>query len=529
MTTAVASRLPAPARVLIALVVLSGAVAFVVAVSWMLPMDEQHAFALLLIAGAVGLGAQMVLTFPHAGELEHFSLEESVWIAALVLAPRGVPTVGAIAGTVAWQYYRRTETHKIAFNAGQVAIAVLTAELTYGLIDRRDPTDPIAWLMAAVALALCSLINAGTVSLVISLIEGERFREVLLGPWRVNALSWLGNVSVGLLAAIAWDASPWGLALVAVPLGLLYVAYRGWMAQTVENELMEDIANAADEITRDGNLTMRLPMGEAAPRLAALTVTLNRMLERLEGSFLRQHHFMRDAAEELRDPVAQLRRSIDAAGDQPALRAELDRISRIVDDMGALARADSPGFVRPKPTALAPFLQDVATSAGPMLGGRLSAALPRARPAGRHRSGPHAPGAAQPAAERGRARRLLDPRGPARDRRGGRLAVRGRRRGRRRAGGARGRGVRAVLPGHTGQRRLRAGPGTGPHRRRRARRLGGHRQPAGPRRHVLGPGAGMRSVRERMTGVVCRGSWLYVRTELTTAVAHRRSTRQAAG
>ncbi len=378
MTTAVANRLPAPARMLIVAVVMGGAVAFGVAVSWMLPVDEQRAFALLLIAAAVGLGAQLVVTFPHAGELEHFSLEESAWIAALLLAPRGVPTIGAIAGTVAWQYYRRTETHKIAFNAGQVAIAVLAAKLTYGLIDRRDPTDPLAWLIAAVALALCSLINAGTVSLVISLIEGERFRGVLLGPWRINALSWLGNVSVGLLAAIAWDASPLGLVLVAIPLGLLYVAYRGWMAQTVENELMEDIANAANEITRSGNLTTRLPMGEAAPRLAALTVTLNRMLERLEGSFLRQHHFMRDAAEELREPVAGLRRSIDAGGDQRALRAELARISRTVDDMGALARADSPGFVRRKPTALAPFLEEVATSAGPMLDGRLSAALPPA-------------------------------------------------------------------------------------------------------------------------------------------------------
>jgi signal transduction histidine kinase len=376
LTTAVAPRLPAPARVLIGAVVLGGAVALGVAISWMLPMDEQHAFALLLIAGAVGLGAQMVLTFPHAGELEHLSLEESVWIAALVLAPRGVPTVGAIAGTVAWQYYRRTETHKIAFNAGQVAIAMLTAELTYGLIERRDPTDPVAWLMAALALAICSLINAGVVSLVISLAQGERFRDVLLGPWRITALSWLGNVSVGLLAAIAWDASPWGLALVAVPLGLLFVAYRGWMAQTVENELMEDIANAADEITRDGNLATRLPMGEAAPRLAALTVTLNRMLERLEGSFLRQHRFMRDAAEELRQPVAELRRSIRATGDDPALHAELDRISHIVDDMAALARADSPGFVRRKPTPLAPFLEEVAASAGPLLGARLTATLP---------------------------------------------------------------------------------------------------------------------------------------------------------
>jgi signal transduction histidine kinase len=378
MTAPVVGRLPSAAKLLIAGVVIGGAAAFAIALSWSIPMDEHHAFALLLIAGAVGLGAQLVLTFPHAGASENFSLEESVWIAALVLAPHGVPTIGAIAGTVAWQFYRRIETHKIAFNAGQVAIAMLAAELAYGLIDRRDPTDPVAWLMAAGALALCSLINAGMVSLVISLIHGERFRDVLLEPWRINALSWVGNVSVGLLAAVAWHASPWGLALVAAPLGLLYVAYRGWLAETVENELMEDIANAADEITRDGNLATRLPLRDEAPRLTALTVTLNRMLERLEGSFLRQHHVMRDVAEELREPVATLRSAIDDPGAQPALRAEIDRVSRIVDDLAALASADAPGFIRRRPTALGPFLEEVVTSAGPLLDGRLSALLPPA-------------------------------------------------------------------------------------------------------------------------------------------------------
>jgi signal transduction histidine kinase len=296
-----------------------------------------------------------------------------------------VPTLGAVIGTIAWQNYRRIEPHKIAFNAGQVALAMLTAEAVYGLVERRDPTDPVAWAVAAVALALCSLVNAGTVAFVISLIQGERFRDVLLEPWRLNALSWSGNVSVGLLAALAWHASPWGLALVAVPLGLLYLAYRGWLAQTVESELMEDIAHAADEITRDGNLATRLPLRDAAPRLAALTVTLNRMLERIEGSFLRQHRFMRDVAAELREPVAGLRRGVDATGDRPgdaarrqALRAEIDRIARIVDDMAVLARADVPGFVRLTPTAIAPFLESVAISAAPMLGERLSATLPPA-------------------------------------------------------------------------------------------------------------------------------------------------------
>ena len=113
------------------------------------------------------------------------------------------------------------------------------------------------------------------------------------------------------------------------------------------------------------------------------------MLERLEGSFLRQRHFMRDEAEELRQPVAMLRRdAIDATrGDDraPARRSSRGS-SRIVDDMAALARADAPGFVRRRPTAIAPFLEEVVATAEPMLG--RAPRRPRCRPrtARRHRS-----------------------------------------------------------------------------------------------------------------------------------------------
>ena len=51
-----------------------------------------------------------------------------------------------------------------------------------------------------------------------------------------------------------------------MPIALLYLAYRGWLAQTVENELMEDIAHAADEITRDGDLGRPAADGRRARR-----------------------------------------------------------------------------------------------------------------------------------------------------------------------------------------------------------------------------------------------------------------------
>ena len=322
----------------------------------------------------------------------------------------------------------------------------------------------------------------------------------------MNALSWLGNVSVGLLAAIAWDASPWGLALVGIPLGLLYVAYRGWMAQTVENELMEDIANAADEITRDGNLAMRLPMGDAAPRLAALTVTLNRMLERLEGSFLRQHHFMRDAAEELRQPVA------DAAAGRSAPPATTRRCTPSSTASRAssttwppLARADSPGFVRAEPTALAPFLEEVVASAGPLLGRAPVGDAAAGRAAGRHRPGPHAAGAAEPAAERRRARRrLVTRRGPRAvdEEDAWRFEV-----------ADEGGGVPAGHEDAIFEPFYRATPGSA------GSGLGlalvrtvagahggsaGHRQPPGSRRHVLGARAGVRCAAARDRGCAPR-------------------------
>jgi len=379
VTANAVTRLPTGPRALIAGVIGAGSLAVAIAASWAFPLSERATLALILIGGAVALGSQFVLTFPHAGQLEHFSLEEAVWVAGIVLAPHGITTLGAVVGTITWQYYRRTEPHKIAFHAGQVAIAVLAAELVFGLGGTPAASDPATWLLAAVALAVCSAINAGCVSLAIALVQDEPFLEVLLDPWRVTVLSWLGNVSAGLLAAIVWDVSPWGLVLVAVPVALLHLAYRAWLAQTVETELMQDIAHAAEEITRDGDLTMRLPTGGVAPRLSALTATLNRMLERIEGSFLRQRAFMRDVSEELRHPVAMLRAGVaelPAGAERDGLAQEMARIARVVDDMTSLARADAPGFIRRRPTAIAPFLEDVVTTAEPVLGHRLATALP---------------------------------------------------------------------------------------------------------------------------------------------------------
>lgn len=91
--------------------------------------------------------------------------------------------------------------------------------------------------------------------------------------------------------------------------------------------------------------------------LADLSATFNDMLERLEQAFATQRRFIDDAGHELRTPITVIRGHLDVMGDDPddrrrtleVISDELERMSRLVDDMLTLARADQPDFLRPRP------------------------------------------------------------------------------------------------------------------------------------------------------------------------------------
>jgi signal transduction histidine kinase len=88
--------------------------------------------------------------------------------------------------------------------------------------------------------------------------------------------------------------------------------------------------------------------------LARLAGTFNAMLDRLEGAFRSQRQFIDDAGHELRTPITVIRGHLELLGDDPGERAEtralllgeLDRMSRMVDDLLLLARAERPDFLK---------------------------------------------------------------------------------------------------------------------------------------------------------------------------------------
>ena len=94
---------------------------------------------------------------------------------------------------------------------------------------------------------------------------------------------------------------------------------------------------------------LRLPAGR--DELAALGVSLNRMLHRLEGAVERERRFVADASHELRTPLANLKAELDLALHRArspselveALRSaseETDRLSQLAEDLLLLASAD---------------------------------------------------------------------------------------------------------------------------------------------------------------------------------------------
>ncbi|HKT03551.1 MAG TPA: HAMP domain-containing sensor histidine kinase [Rugosimonospora sp.] len=150
--------------------------------------------------------------------------------------------------------------------------------------------------------------------------------------------------------------------------GLAVLAWRvvGWTLRPVEA-----LRAGAEEIS--ASHSGRLPVPEGDDEVHRLAVTLNRMLDRLESARVRQRVFVADAAHELRSPIASLRTQLEVADhlNEPAptgdLRAEVERLGRLVNDLLLLARADEgdPTLRRREPVELTSlFAEAVAGCAG---------------------------------------------------------------------------------------------------------------------------------------------------------------------
>jgi two-component system, OmpR family, sensor kinase len=166
--------------------------------------------------------------------------------------------------------------------------------------------------------------------------------------------------------------------LIAGALGLALVLIASYLAGAAVSAPLRRMARVAARVD-DGDLLPRMsPPPSAASEIRVLAESFNHMLDRLEVAFAHQRDFVADASHELRTPLTVISGQLEvlAAHNRPTpeeirrvqrlVRAEVSRISRMVDDMLLLARAEQRDFLHVSAVELPPFIDDLwaTTTAG---------------------------------------------------------------------------------------------------------------------------------------------------------------------
>jgi len=375
-------RLPGRARVLIGVVVAAGGTALLVRAAEVVGWERQQALGFAVLAVAVVVSEQFQLPFQRGSETHNFNLTDAVWTAGLLLVAPSVLTLAVAAGVLAGESLRGWSPVKIAFNVGQFVVGITAATLVYGLLDPGALDEPRTWAAAALAMAAFFVVNTVAIGLVLAFVQRVPIASVIQPTLPLGTLNWAGNVALGTLTAIVWKVDPLGLPLLVAPLGVAFVAYRGWLWSMRERERMAELARVADEIAAGRDLDRRLPEQEPGEATGALARTLNSMLDRVERALLRERRFLSEVSHELRTPITICRGHVEVLEPAPTLEdvaearevllSELDRMSRLVEDMSTLARAENPGFVRLEDVDVDRFLADLRSSAQMLLNGRLA-------------------------------------------------------------------------------------------------------------------------------------------------------------
>ena len=143
--------------------------------------------------------------------------------------------------------------------------------------------------------------------------------------------------------------------LVAVPLVLLLAGIGGYFLARKSLSPIVEMSRQASQIGAT-NLHERLPVANEKDELGTLAATFNLLLSRLENSFAQQKRFMADASHELRTPIAIVRGESEVALSKTnraskdyreslsIVHDESKRLTRIVEDLFTLARADAGQF-----------------------------------------------------------------------------------------------------------------------------------------------------------------------------------------
>jgi signal transduction histidine kinase len=154
-------------------------------------------------------------------------------------------------------------------------------------------------------------------------------------------------------------------------LSLLGALLGGYLIGTRLSRPLRGMAAVAARVDA-GDLYPRIhDLGGQGEEVRVLADAFNHMLDRLTDAFAGQRAFVADASHELRTPLTVIRGQLEVLAAQSApsgeevrrverlVQSEIARISRLVDDLLLLAKAEQTQFLRIEPIELGDYVQEL--------------------------------------------------------------------------------------------------------------------------------------------------------------------------
>lgn len=164
----------------------------------------------------------------------------------------------------------------------------------------------------------------------------------------------------------------------------------GWLLAGAALRPIDRITNTAHAIGEEHDFNRRVSYSGPNDEIGRLARTFNAMLAALQGAFKQeaqalqaQRRFVADASHELRTPLTTIRGNLGLLQREPPISEEdrvavladmteeSERMSRLINDLLVLARADAGRALRSEPVAVQPVIEDLCRNARLLAPGRL--------------------------------------------------------------------------------------------------------------------------------------------------------------
>ncbi|WP_407344524.1 putative bifunctional diguanylate cyclase/phosphodiesterase [Pengzhenrongella phosphoraccumulans] len=226
-------------------------------------------------AVAVGfvLSGSLIIHVPLASSAYTHTLRELPSVIALVfLSPSAYLWTSILGSGIALLVVQRQRGTKFVFNMGLFAVEVGVAVLTFrAILGSGEPTSPLGWLAALVAMVAAGLLSCGLVTLVIYLAGDGYSPDILREAVTSGLLACVANCGLALLIVVLLVSDPLALVLLGVATAVLFLSNRGYVAFAARYAQLDLLYRFVGSVgaTVDLDLTVASVLSEARSLLGA--------------------------------------------------------------------------------------------------------------------------------------------------------------------------------------------------------------------------------------------------------------------